>query len=157
MIVIACNIPEIEKVLLKVFEKYAPAGSYCLPDSVEAQTATVAACWFPDIEQLKQLPHLKVIHSIAAGVEHLDLKQLSDDYQVCRVVDVHHQKGMFDYLLWGVLYYQRKFDQAMQQQKLQQWQQYSQVSRSDVQIGIMGSAAGLLNCWAVRRQTCSDG
>lgn len=57
MIVISCKIPEIEKILLKVFQKYAPEGTYCLPESEQAQQATTAACWFPDIEQLKQLPN----------------------------------------------------------------------------------------------------
>ena len=138
MIVIVCKIPEIEKILLQVFQKYAPEGSYCLPDSQEAQTASTAACWFPDYEQLRQLPHLKVIHSIAAGIEHLNLDQLDHDQLVCRVIDEHHQKGMFDYLLWAVLYYQRQFDRAISQQKQKIWKQYRQFSSADIQIGIMG-------------------
>lgn len=138
MIVISCKIPEIEKILLKVFQKYAPEGTYCLPESEQAQQATTAACWFPDIEQLKQLPQLKVIHSIAAGIEHLDLNLIDPSYLVCRVIDEQHQKGMFEYLLWAVLYYQRQFDRAINQQKQQLWKQYRQFSCQDIQIGVMG-------------------
>ncbi len=138
MIVIACRLPNIENILVKVFEKYAPPNSFCLPDSEEAQFATVAACWFPDLEQLKTLPQVKVIHSIAAGVEHLNLDLLTEEYQVCRVIDEHHQKGMFDYLQWAVLYYQRQFDRVQQQQKQMEWKQLPQYSNAVTQVGIMG-------------------
>lgn len=52
MIVIACDIPEIEKVLIKVFEKFAPHDQFCTLDSLEAKYATTAACWFPNFEKL---------------------------------------------------------------------------------------------------------
>lgn len=107
-------------------------------DSPEAEQATTAACWFPDLEKLQQLPKLGLIHSIAAGVEHLNLNEIRPDQAVCRVLDPHHQKGMFDYLLWGVLYFQRYFDRMIQQQKQQLWKQYRQSYSQHIQIGIMG-------------------
>jgi len=45
---------------------------------------------------------------------------------------------MFDYLLWGVLYFQRYFDRMIQQQKQQLWKQYRQSYSHHIQIGIMG-------------------
>jgi glyoxylate/hydroxypyruvate reductase A len=138
MIVISSSIPEIETILVKVFQKYAPAESFCLVDSPEAEQATTAACWFPDLQKLQQLPKLRLIHSIAAGVEHLNLNEVAPDQFVCRVLDPHHQKGMFDYLLWGVLYFQRYFDRMLQQQKQQLWKQHYQSYSHHIQIGIMG-------------------
>jgi glyoxylate/hydroxypyruvate reductase A len=138
MIVISSTLPEIENILVKVFQKYAPAGSFCMPDSPEAKQATTAACWFPDMQKLKRLPKLQVIHSIAAGVEHLNLSEIGPDQCVCRVLDEHHQIGMFDYLLWGVLYYQRYFDRMLQQQQQQVWKQHRQSYSHHIQIGIMG-------------------
>ena len=119
MIVISSTVPNIEAILVKSFQKYAPEGSFCTLDSPEAEQATTAASWFPDLEKLRQLPELGLIHSIAAGVEHLNLNEIRADQSVCRVLDPHHQKGMFDYLLWGVLYFQRYFDCMIQQQKQQ--------------------------------------
>lgn len=138
MIVIACDIPEIEKVLIKVFEKFALHDQFCTLDSLEAKYATTAACWFPNFEKLQTLPNLQLIHSIAAGVEHLNLDVLAPHYHVCRVLDEHHQEGMLDYVLWGVLYFQRFFDLARQQQQQQFWKQYPQKYRRDIQVGIMG-------------------
>lgn len=138
MIVISSTVPNIEAILVKSFQKYAPAGSFCTVDSPEAEQATTAACWFPDLEKLNQLRKLGLIHSIAAGVEHLNLNEIRPDQAVCRVLDPHHQKGMFDYLLWGVLYFQRYFDCMIQQQKQQLWKQYRQSYSHHIQIGIMG-------------------
>ena len=138
MIVIATRIPKVQKWLEDAFARYAPADSYCLMDSELAQHATTAIAWFPDLEQLQQLKNLKLIHSMAAGVEHLNLDQIKGHYKVCRVVDHHHQQGMFDYLQWGVLYYQRYFDLILAQQKQQIWQQHPQRDNASVTIGIMG-------------------
>lgn len=138
MIVISSTIPEIQSILLKVFQKYAPENSFCVTDSPEAAQATTAACWFPDMQTLQTLPQLKLIHSIAAGVEHLNLNEIGPDLCVCRVLDEHHQIGMFDYLLWGVLYYQRYFDRMLQQQQQQRWIQHRQCYSHDIKIGIMG-------------------
>ena len=110
MIVISSTVANVEEILLKSFKKYAPEGSFCTQDSPEAVYATTAAAWFPDLVKLQQLPQLGLIHSIAAGVEHLQLNDIGAHQRVCRVLDPHHQKGMFDYLLWGVLYFQRYFD-----------------------------------------------
>lgn len=138
MIVISSTVPNIEAILVKSFQKYAPEGSFCTLDSPEAGLATTAASWFPDLEKLRQLPELGLIHSIAAGVEHLNLNEIRSDQSVCRVLDPHHQKGMFDYLLWGVLYFQRYLDRMIQQQKQQLWKQYRQNYSHHIQIGIMG-------------------
>lgn len=138
MIVISSSVPNIEAILIKSFQKYAPAGSFCTVDSPEAEHATTVAAWFPDLEKVQQLPKLGLIHSIAAGVEHLNLNTVRPDQVVCRVLDPHHQKGMFDYLLWSVLYFQRYFDRMIQQQKQQLWKQYRQSYSHHIQIGIMG-------------------
>jgi glyoxylate/hydroxypyruvate reductase len=138
MIVIASSVKEIEKILLDSFQQYAPAGSFCMLDDVDAIDATTAACWFPHIEQLKELPKLELIHSMAAGVEHLDLAALSGQYKVCRIVDASHKQGMLSYLLWGVLYYQRYFDQYLLNQRQAIWHQFPQLQASDIHIGIMG-------------------
>ena len=138
MIVISSSVPNIEASLVKSFQKYAPAGSFCTVDSPDAEQATTVAAWFPDLEKVQKLPKLGLIHSIAAGVEHLNLNAVRPDQAVCRVLDPHHQKGMFDYLLWGVLYFQRYFDRMIQQQNQQLWKQYRQSYSHHIQIGIMG-------------------
>ena len=112
MIVTATTVPKVQKWLEDALAEHAPSDAYCLAHSEQAQYATTAISWFPDLDYLETLPNLKLIHSMAAGVEHLNLKRIGKHYAVCRVVDESHQKGMFDYLLWCVLYYQRFFDRS---------------------------------------------
>ncbi|EHF3481035.1 glyoxylate/hydroxypyruvate reductase A [Acinetobacter baumannii] len=138
MIVIASTKPYAEKMLIDAFQQYAPVGSYCLAGDIQSKDATTAACWFPDFDQLNQLPHLKLIHSMGAGIEHLDLTKIQPSHQICRIVDKDHKFGMLSYLKWGVLYYQRYFDQYLQQQKKCLWKQFPQLTQSDIQIGVMG-------------------
>ncbi|WP_130804443.1 2-hydroxyacid dehydrogenase [Acinetobacter ihumii] len=138
MIVIASTKPYAQKMLLDAFQAFAPENSFCLPDDACATQATTAACWFPDMDQLESLPDLQLIHSMGAGVEHLDLKKIEYKYQLCRIVDAHHKQGMLNYLHWGILYYQRCFDLYAHNQQQQIWHQYSQLSEHDVKVGIMG-------------------
>ena len=138
MIVIASSRPEVEQILIQVFQKYAPDVPVTTPNTPEALQASTAACWFPDLVQLQHLPHLKLLHSIAAGVEHLDLAKLADQYRVCRVLDPTHQQGMLDYVLLGVLYFQRSFDAYFAQAQQQVWRQQRQRSRQEICVGVMG-------------------
>ena len=138
MIVIATTVPKVQKWLEDALAEYAPQEAYCLAHSEQAQQATTAISWFPDLDYLETLPNLKLIHSMAAGVEHLNLKRIGERYAVCRVVDESHQKGMYDYLQWCVLYYQRFFDVLIAQQQQQRWKQPPQKTSADVKIGIMG-------------------
>ena len=138
MIVIATKIPAIEKIVWDAFSKYAPPDSYCGLDDSRAQDATTAACWFPDVERLLNLPNLGLVHSMAAGVEHLNIHALDGKYKVCRIVDENHKSAMMNYLLWGILYFQRHFDQYLKNNQNAVWQQLSQRASSEFCVGIMG-------------------
>ena len=137
MIVISSSVPNIEAILVKSFQNMrllaVSVQWTVLKLSRQPQLLPGFQIW-----KVQQLPKLGLIHSIAAGVEHLNLNAVRPDQAVCRVLDPHHQKGMFDYLLWGVLYFQRYFDRMIQQQNQQLWKQYRQSYSHHIQIGIMG-------------------
>ena len=58
------------------------------PDDADAQQAEIALCWNPAPGSLGMYPHLRLIHSIAAGADQI-FKDPSRDPQipVCRIVD----------------------------------------------------------------------
>ena len=138
MIVIATEIPAIEQIVWDAFAKYAPPDSYCGMDDIRAQEATTAACWFPSVDKLMHLPKLGLIHSMAAGVEHLNIHALNGKYKVCRIVDESHKSAMLSYLLWGILYFQRHFDHYLKNNQKAVWQQFPQRPSSEFCVGIMG-------------------
>ena len=138
MIVIATDIPAIENIVWDAFKKYAPPDSYCGMDDIRAQDATTAACWFPNVDKLLDLPNLELVHSMAAGVEHLNIQALDGKYKVCRIVDSSHKSAMLNYLLWGILYFQRHFDRYLKNNQQAIWQQLPQRPSSEFCVGIMG-------------------
>lgn len=100
--------------------------------------ADVAVCWNPPAGALAAMPRLRLVHSIAAGVDNIladpDLPQVP----LCRVVDPQHARGMSEFVTWGVLHYHRQLDQVMANQRNERWLRYEQKDPSQCAVGIMG-------------------
>ena len=124
--------------LQAAFARSAPQLNAVLMDDPLAAEAQVAACWFPLPGSLGALSNLQVIHSVAAGVDHLEHDPSCPDLPVCRVVDPGHRQGMTEYVRWAVIHYHRGFDQVLQQQREQIWQRPQQRSARQFQVGVMG-------------------
>lgn len=124
--------------LQAAFARQAPDIRVVLADDPASSQAHVAACWFPPAGSLGALPNLKLVHSVAAGVDHLHSDPSCPDLPVCRVVDPAHRQGMTEYVRWAVIHYHRRFDQVLQQQPGQIWQRPVQVQAQDYKVGVMG-------------------
>lgn len=138
MILLLSEKPYALKMLQEAFEQFAPDDRYCLANDERAEQADTVVCWFPPNDYLMKLPHLKLIHSMGAGISHLSKEWLHSAYPVCRVVDEDHQQGMLEYVLWGVLYFQRDFDLARQHQLRGEWVQYPRRRKEDICIAVLG-------------------
>ena len=137
-ILLSSNENEFTDELLVAFEQLYPEVDVYLPGQEGAENASLAACWFPEESLLQDYPQLKCIHSLAAGVDHLGAKIIASGLPVCRIVDENQQRGMFEFVLWGVLNMQRDFDRAVANQKTQTWKRYPQKAAEDIRIGVMG-------------------
>ncbi|MDH4563901.1 glyoxylate/hydroxypyruvate reductase A [Pseudomonas sp. BN411] len=124
--------------LQSAFARTEPELHVVLADDPAAQQAEVAACWFPPAGSLARLPNLKLIHSVAAGVDHLGTDPEHAEVPVCRVVDPAHRQGMAEYVRWAVIHYHRDFDRALEQQQRQVWLRHPQKPAADYRIGVMG-------------------
>lgn len=126
------------KQLQEAFARRAPQLSAVLADDPRAANAQIAACWFPLADSLAALPNLQVIHSVAAGIDHLEHDPSCPDLPVCRVVDPGHRQGMTEYVRWAVIHYHRGFDQVLEQQRQQHWERPLQRPAHEFRIGVMG-------------------
>lgn len=124
--------------LQAAFARQAPDVRAVLADDPAAIHARVAACWFPLPGSFAALPQLELIHSVAAGVDHLHNDPSLPPLPVCRVVDPAHRQGMTEYVRWAVIHYHRRFDQALQQQPTQHWLRPVQVAAGEFKVGVMG-------------------
>ena len=126
------------KQLQAAFARSAPQLTAVLADDSRAANAQMAACWFPLPGSLGALPNLQVIHSVAAGIDHLDHDPSCPDLPVCRVVDPGHRQGMTEYVRWAVIHYHRGFDQVLSHQREQRWDRPLQRAAGQFKVGVMG-------------------
>lgn len=124
--------------LQQAFAEHAPQLRAVLGDDFEANQAITAACWYPPEGSLGRLPNLKLVHSVAAGVDHLRTDTSAPDVPVCRVVDPDHRRGMTEYVRWTALHYHRDFDRVIDQQRHGQWLRHAQRVAGQFKIGVMG-------------------
>lgn len=100
--------------------------------------AEVAVCWNSPPGVYAQMPRLRLVHSIAAGVDNVVADQDVSQLPVCRVVDPMLAEGMLQFVLWGVLHFHRKIDQALANQRIQEWKRPLQTPASSCRVGLMG-------------------
>lgn len=106
----------------------------------KAQLAEVAACWNPPQDLCLRFPNLKSLHSIGAGIDNLGAL-VHSGLQIERMVDEGQKQGMLEYILWGILYYQRDMDRYRAQQGKRIWQTFEQKSAQNTRILILGLGA----------------
>lgn len=100
--------------------------------------AEVAVCWNPPAGALAGLSRLRLIHSMAAGVDNIIADPALPDVPVCRVVDPRHAQGMSEFVTWGALHYLRQLDVVMANQPAETWYRPEQRKAADCRVGIMG-------------------
>jgi glyoxylate/hydroxypyruvate reductase A len=99
----------------------------------------VAVCWFPPSGLLAQLPHLKMVQSLAAGIDHLLADPaLPRHLPLCRVVDTTMAAGMNAYVSWAVVQQQRHMQTYVARSATARWQEEAIVTPRRHRVGIAG-------------------
>ncbi|ARU93979.1 2-hydroxyacid dehydrogenase [Tatumella citrea] len=137
-VVILSSSEQFSRELRQAFSLQRPDITPLFADDPAASGAEIAACWFPESGTLNRYPQLKLIHSVAAGVDHLGAELLQSGKVICRVVDENQKQGMFEYILWAVLYFHRDLNKVLKNNQHRHWQRYPQRLASEICIGIMG-------------------
>jgi len=93
--------------------------------------------WKPlDQGVIERLPNLKWISSLGAGVDHLvGDKQIPMDIPITRIVDPYLTRDMTNYVIMGVMMYQRQMLVHLGNQKQKIW---DRIPYHDLKIGVMG-------------------
>lgn len=126
--------------LVPAFRKRCPAADLRFGDDLGALAdINVAVCWNPPPGLLLKMPSLRLIQSIAAGVDHIlgDLT-VPREVPVCRVVDPGMAAGMSAYVAWAVIHHQRHFDRYVAHAEGKRWQEEPIVPPSRHRVGIAG-------------------
>jgi glyoxylate/hydroxypyruvate reductase len=110
------------------------------PDSLgDLESITYAAAWLPPPDVLRNLPNLKVIFSLGAGVDAI-LKDptLPVSIPLVRVNVDDLTSRMTEYIVLHVLLHHRQQRRVDANQKLKVWDSFPTHSASALSVGIMG-------------------
>jgi glyoxylate/hydroxypyruvate reductase A len=110
-----------------------------LPDLGDLDSIEAACCWQPPPGLLATLPQLRLIHSAAAGIDHLTADPaLPRHLPLCRITDPTMASGMAAYVTWAVVRQQRQMPLYQQQAAQGRWQTHPVQPTSAHRVGIAG-------------------
>lgn len=124
----------------EAFHQAAPELDFRVwPDVGDPADVEVALVWDPLGEELLRFPHLKLIASLGAGVDHLvGSTKLPDGVPMTRIVDQDLTQGMVEYVLLSVLSMHRQVPAYAEQQRRRVWQLLDQPRAWQRRVGILG-------------------
>lgn len=135
--------------LLPLLQRELPGVTFASWPEGDAREAELAVCWKPPAGALAAMPKLKLVHSIAAGVDNILSDPTVPDRPLCRIVDPGLSVAMTEFVLWSVLYFHRDFDRVIGQARDGVWRRHAQRAPRETRVGILG--LGVLGTDAARR------
>ena len=124
--------------LKPMLEAADPALDIVLWPDPRYREAEVAVGWEVPPGLYDDMHKLRLVHSIAAGVDNITAGQDLHGAAVCRVVDPLLAEGMLQFVLWAVLHYHRKLDVALANHARAVWDRPLQTPASGCRVGLMG-------------------
>jgi glyoxylate/hydroxypyruvate reductase len=110
-----------------------------LDEPFDRASVRYALSWRHPPGALKDLPNLRVILSLGAGVDHLFADPALPDRPIVRVVDPDLTNRMSEWVVMHALVHLRQLRRYERQQSAQVWADDDQQPKaSDIQIGVLG-------------------
>jgi glyoxylate/hydroxypyruvate reductase A len=107
-----------------------------------AEHVTLAVAWNPPADAFDHYPNLKAVCSIAAGADSIVMNpSLRDGIEVVRVVEPAQAEMMSTFVIWHVIWHQRRFATYLAQQRDKVWKRLGQRTTQQVPVGILGYGA----------------
>ena len=121
------------------FQKKAPGIVLEVgPEVTDPESVDILLLWEHPQGSLARFTQVKLYYSLGAGVDHLMKdSELLPAVPICRIVDPLLSFSMSNYILFAVLYYQRKWDKFLQDRKDKIWD-HDGIAEENISIGILG-------------------
>lgn len=105
------------------------------PASVE-----YAFAWIPPADAFQTFPNIRMVSSIAAGVDNiLACPTLTDNVMVCRIRDDEQARLMAEFAAWNVIWFHRRMGDYLRAQRAHYWERdFRPRAFSDVTVGVLG-------------------
>lgn len=107
-------------------------------DAVNDPAIEFAVLWQQPGDLIANLPNLKAIFSLGAGVDHILRDTNLPDVPIVRVVAEDLTSRMSEYVVWRVLDHFRQGRLYREQQSAHLWSERPQLAASAISVGILG-------------------
>ncbi|GBD43344.1 Glyoxylate/hydroxypyruvate reductase A [bacterium HR40] len=111
------------------------------PEIGDPADIEVALVWQPPPGLLAQLPNLRLIQALSAGVDGLLADPTLPPVPLCRMVDESLTRTMAEYVLAQALFYHRDLDLFEEQQRRAEWRFRMPRPAAERTVGVMGLGA----------------
>ncbi|MGD9107569.1 MAG: glyoxylate/hydroxypyruvate reductase A [Gammaproteobacteria bacterium] len=111
---------------------------YVWPRGIDVEKVEFIAVWSYEDIDYNVFPNLKCISSLAAGIDHIDLKKIPQETFVTRIVDPAMRIQMSEYVVMAVCNYRRHLIEYKLQQHTKVWTKIPEIDITDLTVGIMG-------------------
>lgn len=108
------------------------------PDVPDREAIQYVLAWRPPAEAFADLPNLRAVFSLGAGVDHVVGNAALPDVPIVRVVDPDLTTRMTEWVTLQVLLHHRQHLAYARQQQAHTWRELHQPVANDVRVGIMG-------------------
>jgi len=108
------------------------------PDIGDPAEVDYALIWAAPDDMLHELPNLRLVFSVGAGVDHLLGETVPRQVPIVRMVDPALTEGMVEYVVYQVLRHHRGMPVYEDQQARAQWLAHDQARPGERGIGILG-------------------
>lgn len=108
------------------------------PDGANDPSITYAVVWRQQPGALSNLPNLKAIFSVGAGVDHILADPTVPDLPIVRVVAGNLSQYMTEYVCWRALDHHRQGMLYRSQQQRKVWYEPPQPPADAISVGVMG-------------------
>lgn len=133
--------PEIMTTYIAAFEETAPHIHLALPEDIaDPEAVTFALAWYPPEDAFGAYPNLRLVSSIAAGVNGiLDNPSLPGDVPLMRIAGDSQAQMMAGFVTWHVLWHHRRFGDYLAHQRLAHWERLPKRYAHEIRIGLLGA------------------
>ncbi|GGP24742.1 2-hydroxyacid dehydrogenase [Silvimonas amylolytica] len=127
-------------VWLDRFQKALPDHEIAaFPQPVDESNVTILMTWRPPEGLFVRFPALRHVFALGAGIDRfLTRPDLPAHVQLYRLTDAGMAQQMIEYVLFGVLRFQRNMDGYLRQQREVLWRPLPQRAAADVRISVLG-------------------
>ena len=108
------------------------------PDTGPPEDVDYALIWASPDRMLHDLPNLRVVFSLGAGVDHLLGPEVPGHLPLVRMVDPALTEGMVEYVVYQVLRHHRHMPAYEQHQRNAEWIVHDQLRPGARRIGVLG-------------------